>query len=324
LRGGRGITRNAALRLLVSGLFASLQMIHANAFLDVNGVFTTITLPGSPGGINNSGQIVGSGPSEGFLYTNGALSAIDVPGSGYTYAFGINDLGQIVGAYGVSSLVEEGFLYSNGIFSTIDVPGSEDFTEATAINDSSQIVGIYTGLVGPNALTLGFLDVNGMFTTLYYPGSAGQFSLATEPSGINNAGEIVGTVYIIPAGFPGGAVPGYAFVYDNGVFSLMSVPGSLDTVANGINDSGQIVGYYIDGNDVQHGFLDTNGIFQTIDFPNALPGTTDLVGINDAGEIVGTFEPAPEPASSLFVVCGLAGIALLKRYRRSHRRGRPT
>ena len=38
--------RDTALKLLGLGLLGSWQMIHADAFLDVNGVFTTITVPG--------------------------------------------------------------------------------------------------------------------------------------------------------------------------------------------------------------------------------------------------------------------------------------
>jgi probable HAF family extracellular repeat protein len=40
----------------------------------------------------------------------------------YTYAFGINDGGQIVGSY--SNNGPHGFIYSGGTFTTIDVPGS--------------------------------------------------------------------------------------------------------------------------------------------------------------------------------------------------------
>ena len=76
--------------------------------------FTTYTVQGFglPGvidypirivGINDAGQIVGSfanpaGRDHGFLDSGGTFTAIDVPGADYTFAYGINDGGQIVGA----------------------------------------------------------------------------------------------------------------------------------------------------------------------------------------------------------------------------------
>jgi hypothetical protein len=80
----------------------------------------------------------------------------------------------------------------------------------------------------------------------------------------------------------------------------------MNPSASGINDSGQIVGYYPPM--YVHGFLDTGGNFTTIDIPGATG--TSAQGINDSGEIVGVFyEPGeisgylatpvatPEPAS---------------------------
>jgi len=43
----------------------------------------------------------------------------------------------------------------------------------------------------------------------------------------------------------------------NGVYSSFDAPGATQTYAYGVNNSGQIVGYYVDANGVNHGFLDT-------------------------------------------------------------------
>ena len=45
------------------------------------------------------------------------------------------------------------------------------------------------------------------------------------------------------------------------------------------------MGSYSLGDGTYHGFLYTNGVFVTLDFPG---GNTSLNGINDTGEIVGT------------------------------------
>jgi hypothetical protein len=68
-------------------------------FLWVNGIFTLINLPGTPSGINDSGQIIGNVGGFGYLDTNGVIQSIDVPGSTGTVALGINDAGAIVGAF---------------------------------------------------------------------------------------------------------------------------------------------------------------------------------------------------------------------------------
>jgi probable HAF family extracellular repeat protein len=72
-----------------------------------------------------------------------SFTRIDVPGAYNTEAFGINNLGQIVGSYADSnSTGPHGFLARAGKFSVIDVPGAVD-TVASGINNLGQIVGSY-------------------------------------------------------------------------------------------------------------------------------------------------------------------------------------
>ncbi len=59
----------------------------------------------------------------GFLDTGGVFTTIDVPGSNYTSAMGINDAGQIVGVF-FDSTGDHGFLDTGGVFTTINVPGT--------------------------------------------------------------------------------------------------------------------------------------------------------------------------------------------------------
>jgi probable HAF family extracellular repeat protein len=60
------------------------------------------------------------------------------------------------------------------------------------------------------------------------------------------------------------------------------------TVAQGINDQGQIVGYYYDSGGNQHGFLYSGGTYTTLDDPLAT-GTTLPYSINDPDQIVGFY-----------------------------------
>jgi uncharacterized membrane protein len=103
------------------------------------------------------------------------------------------------------------------------------------------------------------------------------------------------------------------------MFIPIDVPftGVLNTFAEGINDSGDIVGFYSVGTAI-HGFLDSGGAFTPIDIPFADPGTSSAAGINDLGQIVGAYgkggqghgflaDPAvvPEPASLLLLAFAL-------------------
>jgi probable HAF family extracellular repeat protein len=89
----------------------------------------------------------------------------------------------------------------------------------------------------------------------------------------------------------GGGIPRTALSAGTSfTFTRFDVPGALATEALGINDSGEIVGDYVDNSDNSHGFLDVGGVFTTIDFPGIPPGNfTKAFGINDSGVIVGTY-----------------------------------
>ena len=73
-------------------------------------------------------------------------------------------------------------------------------------------------------------------------------------------------------------------------FVTLDNPAGNNTDARGINDAGQIVGFYADPSGNQHGFLYSGGSFINVDDPLAgSTGTTILKGINDAGQIVGSY-----------------------------------
>jgi len=71
-------------------------------------------------------------------------------------------------------------------------------------------------------------------------------------------------------------------------FTTIDFPGSAYTAAAGINDAGQIVGYFGDSAGLQHGFLKNGTSFTKVDFPAST--LTSLTGINRAGQIAGSYE----------------------------------
>lgn len=74
-------------------------------------------------------------------------------------------------------------------------------------------------------------------------------------------------------------------------------PGGIarQTIAQGINPRGEIVGTYKDAANQQHGFLLSKGKFTTIDFPGAV--ATIARGISPSGDIVGSYT-APAGSSA--------------------------
>ena len=91
----------------------------------------------------------------GYLLSGGLYTTIDVPGSTSTYAFGINNSGQVVGIYDCGGGVECGYLLTGGTYSAIDVPGSS-YTQASGINNGGDVVGTY-GCCGTRGTEYGFL-----------------------------------------------------------------------------------------------------------------------------------------------------------------------
>jgi probable HAF family extracellular repeat protein len=95
-------------------------------------------------------------------------------------------------------------------------------------------------------------DLN--FNQLLGINNKGATAVSTSPFGCNNEGEIVGS-------FTDAAGAVHGFIWSNGRFSQFDAPGSSQTAAfgvsgtfiNGINDRGDIVGFYSDGTKV-HGF----------------------------------------------------------------------
>jgi probable HAF family extracellular repeat protein len=252
-------------------------------------------------GINNHGQITGTyidtdavpgpgpGPDgtfdtgHGFVQDRlGHTTSFDVPGARITLPNGINDHGQIAGAYvdadGAASV--HGFIRDRrGTITTFEVPFGR-LHNVSDINHRGQIVGYYdeSDLAGGG----GFLrDRDGTMTTITYPGAA-----YTLVHGLNDRGQLVGA-YLEPGAAPNpdgtiraGTVHG--FVWERGRFTSFDVPGSIYTQAFGINNRGQISGGYRDASGRQHAFLQDQGRSQTLD----TPGGNIAYGINDRGEIV--------------------------------------
>jgi hypothetical protein len=259
-----GATSTAVTGINDSGTIVGIYVMGgvAHGFQLSEGTLTTIDFPGATitrvYGINNGGaivgQYVGGGMNHGFVLNEGSFLTLDVPGATWNQASGINDDDTIVGAYCTASLpnpcegsgATHGFLRSNGEFTTIDVSGAIA-TDAFRINDMGHIVGFYENA---DLTTHGFQMVTGNVVTIDGPGAT-----STSALGINDGGALVGQ-------FETSGSLTFAYLLLQGTFVPVN-PCSCARSAFEINNSGQIVGLYVDAGG-QHGFL-------------ATPGTTDAI-----------------------------------------------
>jgi len=144
----------------------------------------------------------------------------------------------------------------------------------------------------------------------YQVGAASNFA-----TGINDNGQVVGwrsDEDTIPIRF-------HSWFLSNSNLSVVDFPAPCppcspltdSSQANGINNLAQIVGNYTDPNGAEHGYLDNNGAFTSIDYPGAV--YTVAQGINDSGTIVGWYQDvsgnfhAFEKTGSTFTTLGPPG-----------------
>ncbi len=101
---------------------------------------TTGSSPSSAYGINDIGVIVGQGPSQAFVWQNGTMTGLSTPGSWFSGAYAVNRDGQIVGFSWQGNQIDSAYLWQNG--QAIDLDAGYSVSCAYSINDSGWIVGI--------------------------------------------------------------------------------------------------------------------------------------------------------------------------------------
>ena len=206
------------------------------------------------------------------------FKSLQNPGATVTRVFGLNGHGELVGTDNVIP-GRHGFLLNRGNYVALDASGvlGTHISFARDVNDAGDIVG---GYIGDDGNEHGFILRHGALTTLDVPFAG---SVGTQLDGINSS-------EIITGGWVDEAFTAHGFVYEKGNFAHLDYPGALDTFPYGINSRGDIVGNWdTDQSTVGHGFLFSRGHIFSIDEPDAVPDGTAATGINDSGEIVGSF-----------------------------------
>jgi probable HAF family extracellular repeat protein len=288
--------------ILAATLFAGLGFItHAAAqesrgyFIDLN--TGTATDLGSFGGgqtgpraLNDSGQVVGdsrtaNGQFRPFITGPDGVGMRDIGtlGGDYVEALGINDAGQVVG-HSSSSTSDASHAFitgpNGGGMRDLGIPA--DYSYARGINDAGQVAGSShtANYTSHNAFITG---ANGEGITIL--GTLG--GTLTLPSDINSEGQVAGYSFI-RGGPPTYEGPYHGFITGaNGTGMIdLGTLGGENSVAGGINDAGQVVGYSETANGQYHAFITGPDGVGMRDL--GIPADYSYArAINDEGQVVG-------------------------------------
>ena len=274
---------NMALVVVLATLFIVVPAIAGSHAVEYD--VTLLDYPGAGGtlfdGANGHSQAVGTFFNEtgahAFLYDNGEFSEIPIEGALFSFAFDINDRGDIVGYYVNEDYEGLGFLIDrHGDFTEITIPEAIDIG-ASGINNAGIIVGVYTEIYPP--VWRGFKLEDGVFTYPIDvpPPDIGLPSGSTDVHEINEKGQIVGSVsdfatysfafmiepdgtinYFPPedttfnfSAFRGinnrgqmvGSLDNNLWLYDRGENVLFEIPGADYSTINGIGADGTMFGW---------------------------------------------------------------------------------
>ena len=199
-----------------------------------------------------------AGDNFGFVDQSGTFTSITDPntpvGTPFTQLLSVNNSNLAAGFYADSAGNGQGFTYniSTMQFTSIMYPGATS-TTVTGVNNSDLIIGFYTDSTG----THGFLYNGTTFTSLNDPNGSNTMFF-----GLNNTGEAVGNFTDAL-----GNSDGFVYNYMSNTWQTVNDPLASQTPAfmvagttiNGLNDQGDLVGFYSDGTNVD-GFLATPAV----------------------------------------------------------------
>jgi hypothetical protein len=272
--------------------FSTVAGANTNFIRSPGGTFTQI-LSGDPAamanGINRSNTVVGVN-GQGFavqVSSNGTVTPLPQPSPGNTTssaAFGINDHGVIVGQYANSMTgTTPGYTFFGGSYTFLNPNDPVSMTPATVVNAQGiNNNGVGVGFESSNGVNQhGFrFDLAGNTTPLPDPTVTPQIKadglVLTQFLGVNDNGTAVGYYQT-----NGGSQHGFLFDLATQKYTFLDDPNAVPgtgggsiTQITGINNSGEITGFYNDADGLVHGFFAT---------PTPEPASVVLVGLGVAG-----------------------------------------
>ncbi|MEU4424782.1 hypothetical protein AB0F81_29530 [Actinoplanes sp. NPDC024001] len=239
-------------------------------------------LPGSADGwgvardLNDLSQVVGTSEAGAFLWDRGVMTALRGPDGALSSAEAINNRGQIVGTYYVSSSgAPHGFLWQGGTLTDL---GEIDPVD---INDRGEI------LAGR------YVEGSGYRACIWRGGRLTDLEL-DMPIAINNQGWVAGVAVGSDYGIR-------AFLWRSGTTAQLGTLGGTSDWPTAINDRGQILGTSRTANEELHGViwqggrtidLSTRGVVLETVTGQANPGS--LSGINNRGHFAADLALPPD------------------------------
>lgn len=237
-----------------------------------------------------------------FLWQNGAMTALPTLGGNNGAVNQINKNGEMAGL-AESATPDPGCpapqvlqfkpaMWANGKIHELVTVGEDRDGAAFAINDNGQAAGasgqcsafnpsILENLSPLHALLWGKDSV----VDLGNLGGTGQ-GFGNLALNLNNKGQVIGQ-----SDLPGDAnFHAFRWTRETGIQDLGTLAGDVNSVALGINDSGEIVGLSLDSNFNAHPYLWQNGAMTSLN--SLIPADSPLslliaCSINSSGEIVG-------------------------------------
>jgi CHRD domain len=210
----------------------------------------------------------------------------------FNQLLGINRNGIIAGYFGSGGAghPNKGYRVSDRALSNFvneNFPGSVQ-TQVTGVNDDDVTVGFWSSMNNANNTddNTGFYRIDGQYHSVAYPTSNNATPPVNQLLGINDDENAVG-FYTDAAGNN----HGYVYSVHSRHFHTVTVSGqgASSVVAAGINNHGDIAGFFTASSGAQDAFLLTDGGRQTV---LAYPGATmtQAFGVNDHDEVVGVYQ----------------------------------
>ncbi len=245
-----------------------------NFITDFHGNVTPLNINGSTTanafGVELKGHVVGSDGNGNafFLGYSGVQSFIPTGGTSAA-AFGINNVGNIVGQYTVGNQTPGFYMPAHtntSLFVRIDAPSGPDTVNAQGVNSEGEIVGFYVGADGQDHgfMTNAHLEKHAQVTGTpipdptipSVPGEPGATFVFSQVLAVNDSGIAVGY-------YGDSTTSQHGFLYNlkTGQYTFVDDPaegfnnGVEVTQITGIDNTGEITGFYSDANGVFHGFV---------------------------------------------------------------------
>lgn len=234
---------------------------------------------------NAAGQLTNLTPSNGRISNTAGISDAGVVvysefGRFYTWNAGVvtdlgvgspeavNGKGQIVGAFGGVIGV-----WTNGVVSPLPSPASVLYSSASDINNNADVVG-----------SAYFTDTKSIRAVIWRNGTVQEIGtlpgdVSSIATAINDLGQVVG--YSVNS-----ARKWRAFLWENGVIRDLGFPDGVQSAVYGINDAGQIAGWFYDPSRTTYGraFVWQNGVLRDLSLDLGA-GTCSASDINNAGQL---------------------------------------